>query len=250
MFGIDIIDASLLPAMSVALLAGVISFLSPCVLPIVPPYLAYKSGMSVGEISDAGRGRKRATISALFFVLGLSTVFIILGFAAAAFGAFFLQNQVLFALISGAVIIVFGLHFLGVFRISFLDREARMDAGDQGGSSFGAYILGLAFAFGWTPCIGPQLGAILTLAASEASVTRGTFLLGVYAAGLGIPFLLAAMFMSRAMGLMNRLKRHMALIEKVMGGLLVLVGAAMLTGLFTWFSFWLLEQFPALATLG
>ncbi|MEO0504413.1 MAG: cytochrome c biogenesis CcdA family protein, partial [Pseudomonadota bacterium] len=167
-----------------------------------------------------------------------------------AFGAFFLQNQVLFAQISGAVIIVFGLHFLGVFRISFLDREARMDAGDQGGSSFGAYILGLAFAFGWTPCIGPQLGAILTLAASEASVTRGTFLLGVYAAGLGIPFLLAAMFMSRAMGVMNRLKRHMALIEKVMGGLLVLVGAAMLTGLFTWFSFWLLEQFPALATLG
>ncbi|MEO1364113.1 MAG: cytochrome c biogenesis protein CcdA [Pseudomonadota bacterium] len=250
MFGIDIIDASLLPAMSVALLAGVISFLSPCVLPIVPPYLAYMSGMSVGEISDDGRGRNRATISALFFVLGLSTVFIILGFAASAFGAFFLQNQVLFAQISGAVIIVFGLHFLGVFRISFLDREARMDAGDQGGSSFGAYILGLAFAFGWTPCIGPQLGAILTLAASEASVTRGTFLLGVYAAGLGIPFLLAAMFMSRAMGLMNRLKRHMALIEKVMGGLLVLVGAAMLTGLFTWFSFWLLEQFPALATLG
>ncbi|MEO0667915.1 MAG: cytochrome c biogenesis protein CcdA [Pseudomonadota bacterium] len=250
MFGIDIIDASLLPAMSVALLAGVISFLSPCVLPIVPPYLAYMSGMSVGEISDDGRGRNRATISALFFVLGLSTVFIILGFAASAFGAFFLQNQVLFAQISGAVIIVFGLHFLGVFRISFLDREARMDAGDQGGSSFGAYILGLAFAFGWTPCIGPQLGAILTLAATEASVTRGTFLLGVYAAGLGIPFLLAAMFMSRAMGLMNRLKRHMALIEKVMGGLLVLVGAAMLTGLFTWFSFWLLEQFPALATLG
>ena len=250
MFGIDIIDASLLPAMSVALLAGVISFLSPCVLPIVPPYLAYMSGMSVGEISDDGRGRNRATISALFFVLGLSTVFIILGFAASAFGAFFLQNQVLFAQISGAVIIVFGLHFLGVFRISFLDREARMDAGDQGGSSFGAYILGLAFAFGWTPCIGPQLGAILTLAASEASVTRGTFLLGVYAAGLGIPFLLAAMFMSRAMGVMNRLKRHMALIEKVMGGLLVLVGAAMLTGLFTWFSFWLLEQFPALATLG
>ncbi|MEO0746462.1 MAG: cytochrome c biogenesis protein CcdA [Pseudomonadota bacterium] len=250
MFGIDIIDASLLPAMSVALLAGVISFLSPCVLPIVPPYLAYMSGMSVGEISDDGRGRNRATISALFFVLGLSTVFIILGFAASAFGAFFLQNQVLFAQISGAVIIVFGLHFLGVFRISFLDREARMDAGDQGGSSFGAYILGLAFAFGWTPCIGPQLGAILTLAASEASVTRGTFLLGVYAAGLGIPFLLAAMFMSRAMGLMNRLKRHMALIERVMGGLLVLVGGAMLTGLFTWFSFWLLEQFPALATLG
>lgn len=250
MFGIDIIDASLIPAMSIALFAGIISFLSPCVLPIVPPYLAYMSGMTVGEMSDARSGRNRATITALFFVLGLSTVFLFLGFAASAFGAFFLQNQVLFSQISGAVIIVFGLHFLGVFRIGFLDREARMDAGDQGGSSFGAYILGLAFAFGWTPCIGPQLGAILTLAASEASVTRGTFLLGVYALGLGIPFLLAAMFMSRAMGVMNRLKRHMNAIEKTMGVLLVFVGAAMLLGLFTRFSFWLLESFPALATLG
>ena len=250
MFGIDIIDAGLLPAMSIALLARIISFLSPCVLPIVPPYLAYMSGMTVNEMAEGRAGRSRATVTALFFVLGLSTVFLFLGFAASAFGAFFLQNQVLFAQISGAVIIVFGLHFLGVFRIRFLDREARMDAGDQGGSSFGAYVLGLAFAFGWTPCIGPQLGAILTLAASEASVARGTVLLGVYAAGLGIPFLLAAMFMSRAMGVMNRLKRHMGLIEKVMGGLLVVVGLAMLTGLFTWFSFWLLEQFPALATLG
>ncbi|MFL4471255.1 cytochrome c biogenesis CcdA family protein [Tateyamaria armeniaca] len=250
MFGIDIIDASLLPAMSIALLAGIISFLSPCVLPIVPPYLAYMSGMSVSEMSEGRSGRNRATITALFFVLGLSTVFLFLGFAASAFGAFFLMNQVLFSQISGAIIMIFGLHFLGVFRIPFLDQEARMEAGDHGGSSFGAYILGLAFAFGWTPCIGPQLGAILTLAASEASVTRGTFLLGVYAAGLGIPFLLAAMFMSRAMGVMNRIKPYMGVIEKVMGGLLLLVGAAMLFGLFTRFSFWLLEQFPVLATFG
>ncbi|MEO0633142.1 MAG: cytochrome c biogenesis protein CcdA [Pseudomonadota bacterium] len=250
MFGIDIFDASLLPSMSIALLAGIISFLSPCVLPIVPPYLAYMSGMSVGEMSDPQAGRRRATIAALFFVLGLSTVFLMLGFAASAFGALFLQNQILFAQISGVVIIAFGLHFLGVYRIGFLDREARMDAGDRGGSAFGAYILGLAFAFGWTPCIGPQLGAILSLAASEASVTRGTVLLGIYAAGLGIPFLLAAMFMSRAMGLMNRIKRHMGLIEKSMGGLLVFVGLAMVLGWFTAFSFWLLEQFPVLATIG
>lgn len=236
--------------MGVALIAGIISFLSPCVLPIVPPYLAYMSGMTVHEISQGGTGRNRATITALCFVLGLSTVFLFLGFAASAFGAFFLQNQVLFSQISGAVIVVFGLHFLGVFRIAFLDRDARMDAGDKGGSSFGAYVLGLAFAFGWTPCIGPQLGAIMTLAATEASVARGTFLLGVYATGLGIPFLLAAMFMSRAIGLMNRIKRYMGLIEKIMGALLVVVGLAMLFGLFTRFSFWLLEQFPALATLG
>ena len=250
MFGIEIIDAGLIPAMVVALFAGVISFLSPCVLPIGPPYLAYMSGVSINEMSGEAAARRRAVIAALFFVLGLSTVFLILGFTASAFGAFFLQNQVLFAQVSGLVVIVFGLHFLGLIRIPFLDQEARMDAGDQGGSSFGAYVLGLAFAFGWTPCIGPQLGAILSLAASEASVSRGTLLLGIYAAGLGIPFLLAAMFMTRAVGVMNRLKRHMKTIERAMGGLLVLVGLAMVTGAFTTFSYWLLEQFPALALLG
>ncbi|MEO9515671.1 MAG: cytochrome c biogenesis protein CcdA [Paracoccaceae bacterium] len=250
MFELSLIDASLLPAISIALFAGVISFLSPCVLPIVPPYLAYMSGVSVGDMTDNSVGRRKVTITALFFVMGLSTVFLILGFTASAFGAFFLQNQILFAQISGAVVMIFGLHFIGLFRIPFLDQEARIDAGDKGGSSFGAYVLGLAFAFGWTPCIGPQLGAILSIAASEASVGRGTFLLGVYAAGLGIPFLLAAMFMSRAMGFMNRIKRHMKTIERVMGALLLIVGFAMLTGAFSTFSFWLLETFPALAVLG
>lgn len=250
MFGIDIIDAALLPAMLIALTAGIISFLSPCVLPIVPPYLAYMSGVSMNDMQGDAAGRRRATIAALFFVMGLSTVFLFLGFTASAFGAFFLQNQELFARISGAVVVVFGLHFLGVFRISILDREARIDAGQSGGSAFGAYVLGLAFAFGWTPCIGPQLGAILSLAASEASVTRGTLLLGIYAAGLGIPFLLAAMFLTRAMGVMNRLKKHMKTIERVMGLLLVIVGLALLTGAFSTFSWWLLETFPALATLG
>lgn len=239
--------------MFIALTAGVLSFLSPCVLPIVPPYLAYMSGVSMqamtGEVRERG-ARRRALTAALFFVLGLSTVFLFLGFAASAFGKVFLQNQILFTRIAGAVIIVFGLHFLGVFRIPILDREARMDAGDQGGSAFGAYVLGLAFAFGWTPCIGPQLGAILSLAASEASMLRGTALLGVYAAGLGIPFLLVALFLDRAMGVMNRLKRHMRTIERVMGGLLVFVGVMMITGAFSAFSWWLLETFPGLAILG
>lgn len=250
MFGIELIDAGLLPAMLIALIAGVVSFLSPCVLPIVPPYLAYMSGVSLNDMSTQDAGRRKAVIAALFFVMGLSTVFLILGFTASAFGAFFLQNQLLFAQVSGVVIIVFGLHFLGLFRIPFLDQEARLDAGDKGGSSFGAYVLGLAFAFGWTPCIGPQLGAILSLAASEASLAKGTLLLGVYAAGLGIPFLLAAMFITRAMGVMNRLKRHMKTIERVMGGLLVVVGIMMVTGAFTTLAFWLLDTFPALGLLG
>ena len=175
MFGIEIIDAGLIPAMLVALTAGLISFLSPCVLPIVPPYLAYMSGVSLGEIQGTAAARRKAIVAALFFVMGLSTVFLLLGFTASAFGAFVLQNQELFAQIAGVVVIVFGLHFLSVFRIPILDREARMDAGQSGGSAVGAYILGLAFAFGWTPCIGPQLGAILSIAATEASVTRGAF---------------------------------------------------------------------------
>ena len=250
MFGFDIIDASLFLAMSVALLAGIISFLSPCVLPIVPPYLSYMSGMSVTEMSEGRSARNRATVTALFFVLGLSTVFLFLGFAASAFGAFFLSNQVLFSQMSGAIIMIFGLHFLGVFRIPFLDQEARMDAGDQGGSSFGAYVLGLAFAFGWTPCLGPILGAILSLAASEASVSRGTVLLAFYALGLGIPFLLVAAFFPRLKGFMNWMKRHMNRIERTSGLLLWTVGLMMITGQFAAFSYWLLEQFPALAYIG
>ncbi len=249
MFGIDLIDASLLPAMFVALLAGIVSFLSPCVLPIVPPYLAYMSGMSMGDMTE-GRSRSRLIIAALFFVLGLSTVFIFLGFTASWLGSFFLYNQDILAKVAGAVVIIFGLHFLGVFRIGFLDREARMDTGETGGSAFGAYVLGLAFAFGWTPCIGPILGTILSLAASEASVARGTILLGVYALGLGVPFFLAAVFLTRAMGVMNKIKRHMGVIEKAMGLLLIAVGVAMITGAFTAMAFWLLETFPVLATVG
>ena len=251
MFGIDLFDASLLPAMLVALTAGALSFLSPCVLPIVPPYLAYMGGITLDDVAeDTGAARRKALLAASFFVLGLSTVFIFLGFTASIFGQFFLQNQILLGRIAGIVIIIFGLHFLGVINIPILDREARLDAGDRGGSALGAYILGLAFAFGWTPCIGPQLGAILSLAATEASVERGTTLLGVYAIGLGIPFLLAAAFIDRAMAVMARLKRHMRTIERAMGVLLVGVGAALVTGAFSAFAFWLLETFPALALLG
>ena len=246
MFGIDILDASLIPSLIVALIAGGLSFLSPCVLPIVPPYLAYMSGISVGDM----KGGRSPIFAALFFVLGLSTVFLFLGFTASVFGAFFLENQPIFAKISGLVVIFLGLHFLGILRIPILDREARLDAGDRGGSAFGAYLLGLAFAFGWTPCIGPQLGAILSLAASEANLARGTTLLGVYAVGLGLPFLLAAVFIERAMGVMTRLKRHMKTIERAMGLLLLIVGIALISGALSTFSWYLLEKVPFLGQLG
>jgi cytochrome c-type biogenesis protein len=251
MFGIDIFDASLIPALSVAVLAGILSFLSPCVLPIVPPYLAYMGGITMSEMGGGqAAARRRALGAAVFFVLGLSTVFLLLGFTASAFGRFFLMNQGWFVGAAGVVIMLFGAHFLGVFRLPFLEREMRMDAGDRGGSAFGAYLLGLAFAFGWTPCIGPILGAILSLAASEASIARGTTLLGAYAIGLGVPFLLVAAFFPRLTGVMGWMKRHMARIERIMGLLLWTVGLMMLTGGFSDFSWWLLETFPALATLG
>ncbi len=250
MFDFSIMDAGFALAALIALLAGILSFLSPCVLPIVPPYLAYMGGISMGDLTAKGQARRSAVVPALFFVLGLSTVFLMMGFAASTFGRMILQYQDVLNRISGVVIIFFGLHFLRVLRIPILDREARLDAGDRGGSSLGAYVLGLAFAFGWTPCIGPQLGAILSLAASEASVARGTALMAVYAIGLGIPFLLAAVFITRSMALMTRMKRHMRLIEKLMGGLLIIVGIALLTGAFSRFSYWLLETFPGLALLG
>lgn len=245
MFGIELVNAAFLPAALVAATAGVLSFLSPCVLPIVPPYLAYMAGVKVSALKERQRS---AVIPALFFVLGLSTVFLLMGYAASALGRAFLQYQPILVKLSGAFVIVLGLHFLHVLRIPLLDREARLDTGDRGGSTMGAYLLGLAFAFGWTPCIGPQLSAILTLAATDPA--RGTGLLGIYALGLGIPFLLSAIFVERSISLMNRIKRHMGVIERISGVLLIAIGLLLLTGWLGVISYWLLESFPALATIG
>ena len=249
MFGIELLDASLGMSLVIAMVAGVISFLSPCVLPIVPPYLAYMAGTTTADMTSQN-ARNDVVRAALFFVLGLSTVFILLGFAASALGRAFLEYQTFLGYAAGVVVIAFGLHFLGVIRIPLLFREARIDAGDQGGTPLGAYILGLAFAFGWTPCIGPVLGSILFLAAQEGSVSHGVALMALYAAGLGLPFLLAAIYINKSIAVMTRFKQHMGLIEKVMGALLVLVGILLLTGGFAQISFWLLETFPILAKIG
>jgi cytochrome c-type biogenesis protein len=252
MFDLSILDATFLPAAAIALVAGILSFLSPCVLPIVPPYLAYMGGIGVAELQgDGERGaRNRAVWCAVAFVLGLSTVFLLLGFAASAAGRFFLANQGWFNTLAGITVMVFGAHFVGLFRIPFLDREARIDAGDRGGSALGAYVLGLAFAFGWTPCLGPQLSAIITLAAQDGTLARGTALLGIYALGLGVPFILVAAFLPRLGGAMRFLKRHLDRIEKAMGLLLWTIGLLMLTGGFSQIAYWLQETFPALAAIG
>ena len=246
----QILDATLIPAMLIAVLAGFLSFLSPCVLPIVPPYLAYMGGVSVGAMEEERAARRRVLLSAAFFVLGLSTVFLLLGFAFSSLGRLFLQFQDWFLTIAGIVVMIFGAHFVGVFRIGFLDRDARVDVGDRGGSAMGAYLLGLAFAFGWTPCLGPILGAILGIAATEGDVARGTTLLAAYAFGLGIPFLLVAAFFPRLKGPMDWMKRNLDRIERISGLLLWTVGLMMITGQFAAMSYWMLETFPGLALLG
>lgn len=232
-----------------AALAGVISFLSPCVLPLVPPYLVFISGVSLDELK-AEQSRSRVMLTALAFVLGFTTVFVLLG-ATASYAGQLLRSQLpLLANLAGVFIIIMGLHFLGVFRIGFLNREARYHQESKPIGLLGAYGVGLAFAFGWTPCIGPVLGAILSVAATDQNVGQGMALLAVYSLGLGIPFLLAALSVGAFMGFFNRFKKHLLTVERIMGGLLVLTGIAFLTGHIQSFSYWLLETFPSLANIG
>lgn len=232
--------------------AGALSFLSPCVLPLVPPYLCFLAGTTLDKLTAETAPRAvtgRTLAAAALFVAGFATVFVALGATASAVGGLLLKNAPLIATIAGLAIIVMGLHFLGAFRIPLLMREARVDVEKPVGL-WGAYVMGLAFAFGWTPCIGPVLAAVLAVAASEETVASGAGLLAVYAAGLGLPFLIAALAMKPFVGFLKRFKAHLGTVEKVMGGLLVLTGVAFLAGWTTTASFWLLETFPGLATLG
>lgn len=234
-------------------LAGLLSFLSPCVLPLVPPYLCYLAGTTVSELTHApeanARLRRHALMASLFFVAGFSSVFIGLGAGASVIGGLLRAYSDVLAKVAGVAIIIMGLNFLGLFRLSFLAREARVEV-DKPAGPLGAFVMGLAFAFGWTPCIGPVLAGVLAVAGAEGTVTRGAGLLAVYSAGLGIPFLLAAFALSPFLAFMNRFKRHLGKVEKVMGVLLILTGILFLTGSISQFGFYLLEAFPALATLG
>src|SRR3954463_2674849 len=225
-----------------AVLGGLISFLSPCVLPLVPPYLSFLAGVTIDELQAGGGGgvRCRAFLTALLFVAGFSTVFVLLGATASALGQAIRQYVDVLSTLAGLAIIAMGFHFLGLFRIGLLYREARLHL-DKSVDVWGAYVMGLAFAFGWTPCIGPILAAILAVAGSEASVAHGALLLGVYSAGLGIPFLLAAFAMRPFTAFMKGMRSRFALVERVMGALLVVTGIAFLAGWLTDVSFWLLE---------
>lgn len=236
-----------------ALLAGLLSFVSPCVLPIVPPYLAWLAGVSFDELRDEAPGaqqRRRVIIAAFAFVLGFATVFIALGATASVIGKTIAQYFDTLAIVAGILIIIMGLHFLGVFRIGMLYREARVQVDRKPAGPLGAYVIGLAFAFGWTPCVGPVLAAILFIAGSEGTALRGAALLGAYSLGIGIPFLLAAIFASRFLGWAARFKKHMRKVEMAMGGLLVITGILFITGQMSAISYWLLETFPAFQTIG
>jgi cytochrome c-type biogenesis protein len=235
-----------------ALLAGLVSFLSPCVLPLVPPYLVYLAGTSLERLTDDDpeTGSMRDIVFAAFlFVCGFSTVFVMLGASATLLGSIVRVYSAELAIVAGVVIIVMGLHFLGIAPIALLHRQKRMEIARPVGL-WGAYVMGLAFAFGWTPCIGPILATILAVAASEQTVAKGAGLLAVYSAGLGIPFLLAAVAIEPFAALLVRFRRHLVHVERAMGGLLVLTGIAFLTGFVTTASFWLLETFPVLGKIG
>ena len=237
-----------------ALLAGFLSFLSPCVLPLVPPYLCFLGGTTfdqlTGEDETPPHVYKTVIMSSVAFVLGFTTVFVILGATATAAGQLMVDNLSLLGKIAGVVIIIAGLHFLGVLHIPMLHREARYHADARPAGLIGAYVIGLAFAFGWTPCIGPVLAAILAMAAGEDSVRQGVALLFVYSLGLGIPFIVAAIAIKPFMSTLQRFRKHLATVEKLLGGFLVLTGILFLTNSMTLIASWMLELFPGLARIG
>ena len=235
-----------------ALFAGLLSFLSPCVLPLVPPYLVYLAGASLERFADAEpapRVKRETVFAALLFVAGFSTVFIAFGASASAIGAVVQMWSHELSIIAGIAIIVMGLHFLGITRFAFLMFEKRAPMSRPVGL-WGAYAMGLAFAFGWTPCIGPILAAILAVAASKETVAKGAALLAIYSAGLGIPFLIAALMVEQFSSLFSRMKGHLANVERAMGVLMVITGIGFLTGAVSSVSIWLLETFPALQNFG
>ena len=235
-----------------AFVAGLLSFLSPCVLPLVPPYLVYLAGTSLERFADdepAPRVRWETVGAAALFVLGFSTVFVLLGASASVLGSFVRAYSYQLAIVAGVIIIVMGLHFLGLTPVALMMREKRFAMAKPVGL-WGAYLMGLAFAFGWTPCIGPILAVILAIAASKETLATGAGLLAVYSLGLGIPFLAAAFAVEPFAAFLARFRRHLPLVEKAMGGLLVLTGIAFLTGFVSEASYWLLEWFPALGRIG
>lgn len=232
-------------------LSGILSFLSPCVLPLIPPYLCYMSGVSIQNLKEGYTGNKtlylRLILGSLSFILGFTTIFVILGATASELGILLNKYRHLLMILSGIVIILMGLNFLGIFRISFFSRELRFQSKTTGRNFLESYLMGMAFAFGWTPCIGPILGAVLSIASQKQNLLDGAFLLMLYSIGLGIPFFLAAIFSRWFMIFLNKFKVHLGYVEKIIGILLILSGILFLTGQIEIISMYIINLFPFLS---
>lgn len=235
-----------------AFLGGLLSFASPCVLPLVPPYLAYMSGVSIDDLRGQSGvwARGRVLLAALCFVAGFSTVFVALGASASFIGQTVSAYASVLGYAAGALIVLMGLHFLHVIRIPLLDRTARVGMAQKPASMIGAYAIGLAFGFGWSPCVGPVLAAILLIAGAEDSAAEGARLLLIYSLGIGVPFLVAAAFASAFMRALARMRSRLGMVEKIMGGFLVASGILIFTGQMPTIAFWLIETFPGLGKIG
>jgi cytochrome c-type biogenesis protein len=241
-----------------AFIGGVFSFISPCVLPLVPGYISFISGVSFEDMKAASAvkdgqaaaaRRRRLLITSLAFVAGLSAVFISLGASATALARLLGRNQSILEKVAGVVVIIFGLHLAGIFRIKWLDMDTRRQTSSRPVGLLGAFVVGIAFALGWTPCIGPILGGILVIAGSKETVSEGVALLAVYSAGLGVPFILTALAMDRFFLASARIRKHYKTIERVSGGLLILLGLLILTNQFSIIVRYLDKWFPWLTKL-
>lgn len=238
---------------STAILAGLLSFVSPCVLPLIPGYLSFISGVSIEDLTNRDKSSShlgRVVLNTLLFVVGFSLVFVALGASATWLGSLLQEYSNVFNKVAGALVFIFGLHVAGVFKIGFLNYEKRFQSGERKWGAAGSILIGIAFGFGWTPCIGPILGTILTLAAQQNSVGEGITLLLFYSAGLGVPFILTALLFNYLIGAFGFIKRNFRMVEIISGGLLMLVGILIFFNLLQRISSFLLEVIPGLENIG
>lgn len=237
-----------------AALAGILSFLSPCILPMVPFYLCYMAGLSMAELrADQGLApgaQRRLILSSIAFALGVTSIFVLLGMGATALGQVFIQWQDTLRWVAAAVLLVFGLHFLGIVKIGFLYRQARIENAGSPKSILGSYVMGLAFGFGWTPCVGPALAAILMIASGMGDIWRGAALLFTYGMAMTLPFVIAALFARPFLNWVGRHRDKLGHVEKVMGAMLILFAVLIATNTLNYIAQWMIEVMPFLATVG
>ena len=234
--------------LSIAFLSGLISFLSPCVLPLIPGYISYISGTSFDKIRE--KKRNLIVIKTIFFTLGFSSVFIALGSTATFIGQFFLINSNMFRIVAGAVLVLFSLQLIGIINFNFMNKDIRIFTNEYNDSLFFPLIVGVAFGFGWTPCIGPILGSIITLAALEDNIGRGILLLSFYSLGLAIPFIISGILIDKFLFFSKNIRKYISKITKIGGFILLLTGIAILTDQLQFFGFFILEYFPSLSNIG